>query len=447
MKKKLPIPNLQYAVNLIRKLFVMRIKSMVSEDSSEIDFLSIQFSRWGNEDTEFWKFIKKNNLTVEELVVLTLALIPHFDPAFLGKIIAENLSASGDFPEIGGIKSDNNRYFLPTGETAIFLLSGNDFASKTRLKRLFSHEHFFYKKGILYLEKVKSGIPKTTGRLILDDEYVELFLFEKNSLPTLSTNFPATHLRTQQKWNDLILPKKTLQQIKEIKIWLDHHDTLMHDWGMKKKLKPGFRALFHGPSGTGKTMTATLLGKLTGLEVFKIDLSMVVSKFIGETEKNLATLFNKAESKNWILFFDEADALFGKRTSVRDAHDKYANQEVAYLLQRIENYDGLVILASNFKANIDTAFTRRFQSIISFSMPQAAERLQIWNNAFPENINFAKEVNLDEIAETYELSGSNILNVVQFACLKALAKNSHLIRQDDLLKGIQKEYEKEGKLF
>src|SRR5690606_1665724 len=152
----------------------------------------------------------------------------------------------------------------------------------------------------------------------------------------------------------------------------------MKDWGMEKRLNPGFRVLFHGPPGTGKTLTASLLGKYTGKEVYKIDLSMVVSKFIGETEKNLANLFDKAENKDWILFFDEADALFGKRTNVRDAHDKYANQEVSFLLQRTETYAGLVILATNFKNNIDDAFARRFQSHIYFPSPAFGERLKIW---------------------------------------------------------------------
>jgi len=133
-------------------------------------------------------------------------------------------------------------------------------------------------------------------------------------------------------WPDLVLHPNTLRQIREIENAIKHNDTLLHEWGMDKRIKPGCRVLFYGPPGTGKTLTATLLGKHTGKDVFRIDLSRVVSKFIGETEKNLSRLFDKAEHKDWILFFDEADALFGKRTDIRDAHDKYANQEVAYLL-------------------------------------------------------------------------------------------------------------------
>src|SRR5206468_6990848 len=157
----------------------------------------------------------------------------------------------------------------------------------------------------------------------------------------------------------------------ELESWLLYNEQLVNEWKMEDRLKKGYRTLFYGPTGTGKTFTAGLLGKQVKKDVYKIDLSMVVSKYIGETEKNLELLFARAEDKGWILFFDEADALFGKRTSVKDAHDKYANQEVSYLLQRIEDYNGLVILATNMKSNIDPAFIRRFNSIIHFSPPQA----------------------------------------------------------------------------
>ncbi|MEM6723579.1 MAG: ATP-binding protein, partial [Bacteroidota bacterium] len=166
----------------------------------------------------------------------------------------------------------------------------------------------------------------------------------------------------------------------------------------------------------------------------------------GETEKNLAALFAKAEHKDWILFFDEADALFGKRTNVRDAHDKYANQEVSYLLQRIEAYPGLVILASNFKSNIDDAFIRRFQSSIFFPVPKAHDRLRIWEKAFPQSVELGDDLELQMIARKYEMTGSNIMNVVQVACLKALSEARQIIQLDDVLQGIEKEFAKEGKL-
>ncbi|MEM6964886.1 MAG: ATP-binding protein, partial [Bacteroidota bacterium] len=236
-------------------------------------------------------------------------------------------------------------------------------------------------------------------------------------------------------------------QIKELQTFINYGQTLMKDWGMSKKIKPGYRVLFHGPPGTGKTLTASLLGKYTGKDVYKIDLSMVVSKFIGETEKNLANLFAKAENKDWILFFDEADALFGKRTNVRDAHDKYANQEVSYLLQRVENYNGLVILASNFKSNMDDAFVRRFQNIIPFHLPDKKERLQLWTQGFPTEVELAADVDLKSIATKYDLSGASIINIIQFCCLTALSQDTNIIFRADIVKGIRREYSKEGRVL
>ncbi len=197
--------------------------------------------------------------------------------------------------------------------------------------------------------------------------------------------------------------------------------------------------------GTGKTLTASLLGKIYNLDVYRIDLSMVISKYIGETEKNLEQVFKKAENKNWILFFDEADALFGKRTNITDSHDKYANQEIAYLLTRLEDYPGLVILASNMRQNVDEAFTRRLQSVIHFQRPQPRERLLIWKNAFSAQSQPPGKEELERIAQQYDLSGGSIMNVVQFASLMALNRNDKAISVENILQGIKKELKKEGK--
>lgn len=382
----------------------------------------------------------------QEKYLLLLALAPHLHPGFYNKIVAEYLPNGGEFPEFGGWKGMNNRNILPTGETALFILAGDDLEKRLEVQKLFSAEHWFYQKNILQLESVPYGEPSMSGRILLDPEVIELLTMGKVSKPRFSSEFPAEYITTEMEWDDLVLEPNTISQIFRIESWVKHQHIFYEEWGMSKKIKPGYRVLFHGPPGTGKTLTATLLGKATGLDVFKIDLSMVVSKYIGETEKNLARLFDKAQHKNWILFFDEADALFGKRTTVRDAHDKYANQEVSYLLQRIETFPGLVILASNFKSNIDDAFRRRFQSIIYFPMPNAEKRLQLWKQSFPEAVKLNEEVNLPSIAERYELSGANIMNVVQQSCINALAEESHIITPKNLNACIGDELMKEGKL-
>ncbi len=173
----------------------------------------------------------------------------------------------------------------------------------------------------------------------------------------------------------------------------------------------------------------------------------MVSKYIGETEKNLSKLFDKAKNKDWILFFDEADSIFGKRTTTRDAHDKYANQEVSYLLQRIENHSGLVILASNLKSNIDAAFTSRFQSIIEFKIPSAVQDLELWQKNLLEHLSLSTSIDLEIISKTYEINGANIINIIQYACLQTLNAGELEVSYHHLLSGIAKEYEKEGKMM
>lgn len=393
------------------------------------------------------EFIIENNLTEIDILLLALAFAPHIKPDFLSSIIAEYLPNGGELPEFGGIKTKNHRGILPTGETAQFLIGGNDLNNRVLFYNYLHNDSFLYQKGIIKIESVPNGEPKLSGMLILEDEYIEKFITGKILKPQLSSIFPAQLIETQLDWEDLVLNTSTLNQIKEIETWLKFNDILLHEWNMKSKIKPGFRVMFYGTPGTGKTLTASLLGKYTKRDVYRIDLSMVISKYIGETEKNLSSLFDKATDKDWILFFDEADAVFGKRTNVRDAHDKYANQEVSYLLQRIENHPGLVILASNFKTNIDTAFTRRFQSIIEFEVPSYGERLQLWKNNLPKGIKIAEDVNLNELSKRYDITGANIVNIIQYACLRTLEDENESIKLDHLIQGIKKEYAKEGKMM
>ncbi len=382
-----------------------------------------------------------------ETIILLTALAAHVQPTLFDNAIQPFMPKGGEFPEFGGVKGTNTRYMLPTGDTALFLLAGTDTDKRRQVLRYFDPSHWFCTDYVLWLEHVKEGEPRMSGKLILHQEYVDLLTTGLVSKPAFSPEFPAKLVTTKMEWEDVILPAKTATQIDDIKIWLHHNGTFLQTWGMEKRIKPGFRALFYGPPGTGKTLTATLLGKQFEKDVYRVDLSQVVSKYIGETEKNLEKIFIKAENKNWILFFDEADALFGKRSNVQNAHDKYANQEVSYLLQRVEDFSGLVILASNYKSNIDQAFIRRFNSIIHFPMPNQAERYAIWKAAIPPKATLADDVDLVAIAAKYEISGSAIVSVIHYASLQTIYKNSTIISKPVILEGIKREFEKEERVF
>ncbi|PKV49130.1 ATPase family protein associated with various cellular activities (AAA) [Aquimarina sp. MAR_2010_214] len=430
-------------LSFLREVIEYRLKTEYTNESVVFP----KFDDIVSDDSLFSIFVRKQQLTLEEIITLLVAIVPHISPNFFTTIISDFLPNGGELPEFGGVKGKNHRGIIPTGETIQFIIGGSDIQKRIQFTEMFYEDHLFIKEGILYLGDVPSGDPRMSGRLMMDEEYIELFTTGKVLKPTMSKDFPAERIETQLDWNDLVLQSKTLHQVKEIETWLNYNDVVLNDWNMKSRIKPGYRILFSGPPGTGKTLTASLLGKYTGKDVYRIDLSMIVSKYIGETEKNLSKLFDKAKNKSWIMFFDEADAIFGKRTNVRDAHDKYANQEVSYLLQRIEAHSGLVILASNFKNNIDTAFTRRFQSIIEFENPSYKERLLLWKKNLPNKIPIHKNISLEEISKKYALTGANIINVVQYTCLKTLAEKDTSIQLETLLEGIKKEYLKEGKMI
>ncbi len=434
--------NLLLALNWLRK-GLSGCLNMHLRHVKNFEIGPLEFCR---DNSALEKFLELHNPTSEEFVIVMLALAPHIEPDFFSSIIAEHIPEGGDFPEFGGVRGTNHRGLLPTGETAQFILAGDDLERRLEVQRILSSEHWFAQKHILWLEPVREGEPVMSGRLILDPEIVEQLTTGTVSKPRFSIDFPAEHIETEMEWDDLVLHPNTLSQIRETENWIKYNNTLLHEWGMKKKIKPGYRALFYGPPGTGKTLTATLLGKYTGKDVFRIDLSRVVSKYIGETEKNLSRLFDKAENKDWILFFDEADALFGKRTDIRDAHDKYANQEVAYLLQRVECYSGLVILATNQRGNIDDAFIRRFQAIVYFPMPRPEERYQIWHRTFPPQIEIAEDIDWRQVAARFELSGAGIVNVTHFCALEVLADRSLCLDFKRLEAAIMREYIKEGKV-
>src|ERR1019366_4360721 len=257
----------------------------------------------------------------------------------------------------------------------------------------------------------------------------------------------ARRMQPRKRWEDLTAPKDTLCQLHEICNQVRRRRRVYEDWGFEDRLSlgKGLCALFHGPSGVGKTMAVEILTLELGLEAYKVDLAGVVSKYIGETEKNLARIFNEAETSNALLFFDEADALFGKRSEVKDAHDRYANIEINYLLQRIEEYDGLVILASNLRKNIDEAFFRRMHFAVEFPLPDAGDRYRIWQQHLPAAAPVSSEVDFNFLASRISVAGGNIKNIVLNAAFLA-ARNGGEIRMEHFLRAARREYQKTGRV-
>ena len=257
----------------------------------------------------------------------------------------------------------------------------------------------------------------------------------------------AARLDAAFHWADLVVPERQQVLLRSISAYLRHRDRVLSDWGYEKTVArtQGLKVLFAGESGTGKTMGAQVLGAELGLDLYRVDLATVVSKYIGETEKNLEKIFSAADGSNAILFFDEADALFGKRSEVSDSHDRYANIEVAYLLQRMEAYPGAVILATNYKRNIDDAFIRRLDFVVDFPFPEAEDRKRIWALVIPDEAPVEDDVDLDFLATQFKLSGGAIRNCSLAAAFQA-ADEDTAIGMPHLVRAVAQEYAKQGRL-
>jgi AAA+ superfamily predicted ATPase len=257
----------------------------------------------------------------------------------------------------------------------------------------------------------------------------------------------ARRIQPRVGWDDLVLAPSALRLLRELVGRVLNRERVLGEWEMRPGggRGQGVVALFSGESGTGKTMSAEVVAGALGLELYTINLATVVDKYVGETEKNLERIFSEVDGVNGVLLFDEADALFGKRSEVRDAHDRYANIEVAYLLQRIETFDGLAILATNLRANVDEAFTRRLDSVIDFPFPDVEQRLILWRQCLGDSVPLAQDVDLAFVAKSFELSGGNIRSIALTAAYLA-AEGGAEVGMGDLVRAVHREYRKLGRL-
>jgi adenylate kinase family enzyme len=435
--------------------------------------LEIKLPDLAKTPSSYSQFIEDNQLSPLQRSIFILTLLPELRPGILDQLFIYDQRIEKGMADLGGVKGKFFTGFIPTVETALFLFAGYNLDKRFRILTEFYDNSLMVKKGIIILEPDNGETFASRKIEISKDIFAQVTQTELPS-PHFCSDFPAKQLKTNLVWSDdsdknhLILSPFTQNGLSEMVNWITHQKRLKD-----MKLMPGYRCLFYGPPGTGKTLTANLIGKRYELPIYRIDLSLMVSKYIGETEKNLEKVFSMAENKDWILFFDEADSLFGKRTEVNSSNDKFANQETSFLLQRVEDFSGLVILATNYKENLDQAFIRRFQSIINFPMPSVPERILLWNKALNKvssnredsdtnehyTFQYDTDIQIEIIAKKVEISGASIDNVIRYCVLNAFndyfATSSHTdirnhqltIKRRDLLKAIKREINKEGKII
>ncbi|MFC7597919.1 ATP-binding protein [Terrabacter sp. GCM10028922] len=374
----------------------------------------------------FAELVSGAGLSAAEAVIVLAAVATYVDERF-----AVRLGALTDRPSVGGL----------TGEVARTLVA-RSFQGRLDATVLLSPQGRLRAQGLLTLDPPGD----LSGQLRPDPALVAWLLGLPPETPTASADFPARPLTTVHTLADVVLPAAARTRVDDLAARITHRDMVVDDWGFgaHHDNATGLIALFHGPPGTGKTMTAAALAASAGLPAYLVDLSALVSKYIGETEKSLAKVFDRAARERCVLVFDEADAVFGSRTEVGDAHDRYANQEVSYLLSRVEQHPGIVILTSNLLANIDNAFQRRIHVMVEFPEPGPPERERLWAAVAPPSLPMDPEIDLHGIARHYPLTGAQIRDATLDAAYLAAA-NGRVVTTEHLLDGIRRQFEKAGR--
>jgi AAA+ superfamily predicted ATPase len=416
--------SLNEEMKWLQLLIEMRCKELFLEEETELNgAYEVPEPPKSNDESPYSITINTYQLTAIDRVILALGVASAHYPSILKTFIQIEENSSAFAIEAGGEYNKANRNFKPTFQTSLFLLAGKDLS-------LWSHYSSQLIKGSVLLQNDiiynRSSTEFIHGKIELDTAYLNYFLSGQKPQLDHGSYFPGRLYKSNLTMEDIILEDNVREQIKPI----GHYVNALENGFFKSNdhnFKTGFIALFYGAPGTGKTMLAGILANTYGIDMYHVDLSQVVSKYIGETEKNLEVLFNRLQGKNCMLFFDEADALFGKRSDVKDAHDRYANQEVSYLLQRIEKFDGLTILASNFENNMDDAFKRRIDVSINVIRPTETTRESLWEHYLPKNITFESDELLKHLAKEYSYTGSNIRNIMKNVAMTLYDRNETII--------------------
>ena len=382
-------------------------------------------------------FKHQYNLSDIEFVFLLTALITHIDQHLIERNVLSLLKANSDFPEIGGLRGTNQRHFIPTIQTALFIIAGNQRSKMLEARNIFNSEHRLIKDQVLIIEAPGKGEPFTNSVFSMEEEYISLFTTGKIEVPVYNSSFPAMYLITSAYWDSLVVNDLVKQGIMDVRTWLQNKNAYDHSIDLHHKRANGYKVLLHGPSGTGKTLTATLFGKDVNYKVFRIDLALLFSNNKEEIETIIENLFRKAERRTWILLINQAESLFEKNDVKNNLSAVYSNLFIPYLLERIDFFPGIVFFETNSIEKIDKTFLNKLQQKIEFTLPSILERKQLWSIYLPARFSLSKDVDIVKIAEKYSLTGAEISNSIESITIKAIKRNEYYITMEDIVSVIE----------
>lgn len=396
-----------------------------------------------SEGDSIHEFFEQNNLPHEHRVTLTVLLLDYYFPELM-QPFSPLYAGESSRNLIGGRLSPHIKRFEPSMRTLLFLLSQNDYLKRMQYSHILEEtDNRLFADGIV--EWKYPGENNSNSPVKITANFRQALIGNKTARLDSGENFPARYSPTKFNFDEVILGPETLQDLQPLFGYLKVRKTIRQDPELAKLVKPCFMTVFSGFPGTGKTLAAKTIGKMFGMPTYTLELSKVVSKYIGEFEKSLDKVFTRFSGKDCILFIDEADSIFSKRLeNVADAKDKYVNQEMAYLLQRIEDYEGVIILASNvasFKRQVDNAMLRRIRAIIQFSFPTCADRTKLWQNALPKKFKYEEKL-VEKLALNFQLNGASIYNIVSELIVNAVEKNIETITYEVIHPFLEADFKK-----
>lgn len=401
------------------------------------------------EASNYAKFILEHKLTLADRVLLFTALISSKTQKLLTNLLTEPLASNPgeQFDHFKVVFDKENGICKPTVSTVAYIMAGEDHLKYAEYLFHFEQNSTLIKERIVSLISPTDEYESFPSHIIrLDPAYESHFCRGSKFRLDQVKDFHARLAETTKGIKDLILNDKTQLALMGLIDYMRVSKVAFENDSFSSRHNKGFVAMFHGFPGTGKTYSAAVIANEIGLPMYIVDTAGLVSKYVGETSKNLKNIFDRLKGKNCILYFDEADAIFGKRTVVKDSKDRYGNQEVSYLLQAIEKFDGIVILSSNFPDNVDMAFRRRINLMVNFEPPEEDKRLKLWQYYYPdEGYTLEPENLLEKLASRYSLTGANIANLMKSACIEAVANGNHILTEELMDRHLSSEYYKDGR--
>lgn len=413
-------------------------------------------------ESHYGQLVEQYDLSEEARLLLALGIAIHLNQVLLLPLL-ELAKYPGTYPLIGGELTNQQRRFQPSAQTFLFLACGADIIGQGKLQYNFQERHPLLKDQVvqwksfqgLHSQNKETYDEWLYKRVILHKDYYHYFMGGQMPLPEDNQSLPLTKLNTSLTFEDLVLPYQVRQDLQPLLDYAQNGQAIFNDSVLSSGFRKGYIALLHGAPGTGKTLIATTIGKKLGLVTYQLELAQTVSKYIGETSKNINQVFRELErtiehlkGKPSILFIDEADALVGKRSEVKDSKDRYANMDVSNLLQKLESFPGLVIMASNFQQNFDPAIKRRVDSFVRIPRPDTAQRTELWKRYLPQHLQYPTPDFAQQLGEQFRLTGAQINSIMKQVLITTYKQQVTIIDfENDLEPAIKKEYIKNEEVY